>query len=51
MLISVVPTVSISVNRQIKHQKIFGYGGAFTDAAGINIAELPIGAQENLIRY
>ncbi len=43
------PEVRVSVTRG-KHQKIVGYGGAFTDAAGINIADLPQAAQEKLIR-
>lgn len=33
-----------------KKQKILGWGGAFTDATGINIHQLPQGAQENLLR-
>ena len=32
-----------------KNQTIIGFGGAFTDAAGINIAKLSSGAQQNLI--
>lgn len=30
---------------------MLGFGGAFTDAAGINIARLSQAAQENLMRY
>lgn len=32
------------------HQTIFGFGGAFSDSAGYNIAQLPEAAQENLLR-
>lgn len=28
-----------------------GFGGAFTDSAGINILSLSKGAQDNLLRY
>ncbi|KAL8563547.1 hypothetical protein ACOMHN_060863 [Nucella lapillus] len=31
-------------------QSIIGFGGAFTDSAGINIASLPKGAQDRLLR-
>lgn len=40
----------VTFNFSETYQKIDGFGGAFTDAAGINIASLPTGAQENLIR-
>ena len=35
----------------IKFQTILGWGGAFTDSAGINIASLDSQAQDLLIRY
>ncbi|CAG2105959.1 unnamed protein product [Medioppia subpectinata] len=37
----------IKVNRDLKHQEIFGFGGAFTDSTGININKLgdKLGAQ------
>ncbi|KAJ8304057.1 hypothetical protein KUTeg_017640, partial [Tegillarca granosa] len=41
--------VIATINRNIKYQKIIGFGGAFTDAAGINIASLSIEAQKKLI--
>lgn len=37
------------VNLNETRQAINGFGGAFTDAAGINIASLPANAQNNLI--
>ncbi|XP_046661458.1 lysosomal acid glucosylceramidase-like isoform X2 [Homalodisca vitripennis] len=43
-------TVSFTVKPGKKYQKIMGFGGAFTDAAGINIKSLSKMAQENLMR-
>ncbi|XP_018578357.2 putative glucosylceramidase 3 [Anoplophora glabripennis] len=40
---------SITVDQETKHQNIIGFGGAFTDSAGINIKGLPEAAQKNLI--
>lgn len=40
----------ISVDRSKTYQTIKGFGGAFTDASGINIAQLPEAAQEKLLR-
>ncbi len=40
----------LSVDRRQRFQEVLGWGGAFTDAAGINIASLSEGAQENLLR-
>lgn len=40
-----------TIRRDIKYQKVLGYGGAFTDAAGINIGTLSQPTQENLMRY
>merc|ERR1712223_793295 len=42
--------VTIALDRDVKYQQIIGFGGAFTDAAGINIAHLSSAAQESLIR-
>lgn len=42
-------SVVIQVNRDTTYQSIIGFGGAFTDAAGINIASLSPSAQDNLI--
>lgn len=48
---AVVPegAVLIKVNTSVVRQTIIGFGGTFTDAAGINIANLPKGAQDQLI--
>jgi glucosylceramidase len=40
-------TITIDVNK--KFQKIIGFGGAFTDSSGINIASLPQAMQNTLI--
>lgn len=40
----------IAINRFKTYQVISGFGGAFTDSAGINIASLPEAAQEKLLR-
>lgn len=42
--------VIINVDSAIKYQKIVGFGGAFTDSAGLNIKKLSKEAQENLMR-
>lgn len=42
-----VPVVEVN-NSQI-YQFILGFGGAFTDAAGINIKSLPVNLQEQLM--
>ncbi|KAF4532136.1 hypothetical protein B566_EDAN004142 [Ephemera danica] len=41
-------TYKVNVNQT--YQTIFGFGTAFTDAAGINFVNLQPGAQENLLR-
>ncbi|OTF81313.1 hypothetical protein BLA29_003674, partial [Euroglyphus maynei] len=41
--------IRINVDRSKKYQKIIGFGGAFTDAAGLNIATLSKGLQSKLI--
>ena len=46
----VAPTISITIDHQKQYQKIIGFGGAFTDAAGINIAKLPKDLQSRLIK-
>ncbi|KAK7486771.1 hypothetical protein BaRGS_00021918 [Batillaria attramentaria] len=43
-------TFVLEVKRDKTRQSIIGFGGAFTDAAGINIASLPAEAQDKLIR-
>ena len=42
--------VVVTIDRSTKYQPIIGFGGAFTDAAGINIAKLTEEAQRNLIK-
>jgi len=42
--------LDLLIVRSVKYQQLFGFGGAFTDAAGINIAKLSEAAQENLVR-
>ena len=39
----------VTIDRKQKFQKIVGFGGAFTDAAGINIAKLSKPLQDTLI--
>lgn len=41
--------IGVNVNDTIIHQKILGFGGAFTDSTGINIKSLPAAAQKNLL--
>ncbi|KDR16212.1 Glucosylceramidase, partial [Zootermopsis nevadensis] len=42
--------VQFSVNVSERYQNVTGFGGAITDAAGINIASLSPGAQNQLLR-
>ena len=39
----------ISLRGAEPRQEVFGFGGAFTDAAGINMAKLPEAAQQKLV--
>ncbi|XP_015610470.1 glucosylceramidase [Cephus cinctus] len=41
--------VKLILNRSIMYQTIHGFGGAFTDSAGINIKNLSAGAQDKLM--
>ncbi|KAJ8979724.1 hypothetical protein NQ317_006360 [Molorchus minor] len=41
--------ITITINRTNQYQSIIGFGGAFTDAAGINIKSLSAEAQEKLL--
>lgn len=45
-----VADTTITVDSKKKYQKIIGFGGAFTDATGINIVKLSRATQEQLIR-
>ena len=47
---SAVSDHTFSVDAKHHFQKMKGFGGAFTDAAGINIASLSSGAQDRLLR-
>ena len=42
-------TATFKINTTLRRQQIIGFGGAFTDAAGINIASLPADVQNKLI--
>ena len=42
--------IKITIDQGEKFQKLIGFGGAFTDAAGINIASLPQDLQTTLLR-
>lgn len=40
----------VTINADLKYQKIFGFGGAFTDSAGININSLSGKSKEFLLK-
>lgn len=40
----------IKITKEKTHQTIIGFGGAFTDTAGVNIASLPKSLQTTLLR-
>ncbi|PAV61311.1 hypothetical protein WR25_18168 isoform B [Diploscapter pachys] len=42
--------IEISIDVREKHQQIFGFGGAFTDAAAININTLPAPMQDTILK-
>ncbi|XP_023235434.1 putative glucosylceramidase 4 [Centruroides sculpturatus] len=42
--------LEISIDRTKRYQEILGFGGAFTDAAGINILSLPEQLQDQILR-
>lgn len=41
---------TITINHKTKYQKVYGFGGAFTDATGINTRDLSEATQENLLK-
>ncbi|KAL2715371.1 lysosomal acid glucosylceramidase-like isoform X4 [Vespula squamosa] len=43
-------STTVTINRDKKYQEICGFGGAFTDATGINIKQLSELTQDNLLR-
>lgn len=42
-------SASITVDPRLTYQEIYGFGGAFTDSAGINFASLSEGSQKKLL--
>ncbi|CAL8109725.1 unnamed protein product [Orchesella dallaii] len=42
--------VKVTIDRNVKYQEILGFGGAFTDAAGISIASLSQPLQEAILK-
>lgn len=42
--------VEIEVNSKMRYQRIIGFGGAFTDASGLNILSLPEPMQEMILK-
>lgn len=42
--------VTIAIDRSERFQKIHGFGGAFTDATGINVKSLSKAARDNLLK-
>lgn len=44
------PDVVIKLDKNTTYQTILGFGGAFTDATGINVHKLSPDAQENLLK-
>lgn len=42
--------VKITIDKSKRYQQILGFGGAFTDAAGINILGLPSRLQDQILR-
>lgn len=51
MLIYFSDDVVLQINRDEEFQAVFGFGGSFTDAAGINILSLSEPVQKNIIEY
>ena len=44
------PDVTLSINDDNKYQRIFGFGGAFSDVTGYHITRLSQPTQEQLMR-
>ncbi|CAN7939571.1 unnamed protein product, partial [Ixodes hexagonus] len=42
--------ITVVIDSSKKYQSIFGFGGAFTDAAGINLQSLPEELQDDLLK-
>jgi len=45
----VTKSQTITIDKTVKYQKIIGFGGAFTDSAGINIKSLPEPMQTHVL--
>ncbi|XP_049270088.1 putative glucosylceramidase 4 [Rhipicephalus sanguineus] len=43
-------TLLLVVDSSRKYQEVFGFGGAFTDATGINIKSLPTNMQDDILK-
>ncbi|CAG2166004.1 unnamed protein product [Oppiella nova] len=43
-------TIILTIDKTVKYQKIIGFGGAFTDAAGVSLNSLPKQMATNIIR-
>ena len=41
---------NIFINAKKKYQSVIGFGGAFTDSAGLNVKKLSQASQDNLLR-
>lgn len=42
--------IVLTLDHKVKYQKIIGFGGAFTDASGLNLNTLPKGMAENIMK-
>ena len=45
------PLGKITINRKNVYQEIYGFGGAVTDSAAINIHDLTLEVSEHLLGY
>ncbi|KAH7962396.1 hypothetical protein HPB52_015885 [Rhipicephalus sanguineus] len=43
-------TLLIVIDSSKEYQEVFGFGGAFTDAAGINVKSLPANMQDDILK-
>ncbi|XP_042223421.1 lysosomal acid glucosylceramidase-like isoform X2 [Homarus americanus] len=44
------PSLEVEVDSSVEYQKIIGFGGAFTDASGVNILSLPKTMQDMILK-
>ena len=47
--LELMPSQTISIDKQLEYQKIYGFGGAFTDTTGMLLKSVPESLAENLI--